>query len=55
MSGTKVQKTVLLSLEMLSWIDEYAKKKGKRFPTAFEEVVGEGIIAIKKKLPPIGN
>lgn len=50
-----MQKTVLLSLEMLSWIDEYAKKEGMRFPTAFEDVVEEGIIAIKKKSPSIGN
>ena len=50
-----MQKTVLLSLEMLSWIDEYAKKEGMRFPTAFEDVVEEGIIAIKKKSPLIGN
>lgn len=53
MSGTKVQKTVLLPLEHLSKIDALAEKQGVRFPTAFQIVIEKGLAEIERTMGPI--
>jgi hypothetical protein len=53
MSGTKVQKTVLLPLDHLSKIDAFATKQGVRFPTAFQIVIEKGLKEIERMTGPI--
>ena len=52
MAATKVQKTILLPLDMLQKVDQIAQKNDLRFALAFEMVMDYGLKEVERRTAP---